>query len=68
MIANGSDRGRTGDHTSRLTTLTKQPIFDEVYKELFVELGHDPRYQAANTGVANLFPLVVKTHRELFHP
>jgi hypothetical protein len=43
-----------------LKDLTKTPEFDEAYNNLFPELGHDPRYQAARGVVGDMLPLAVK--------
>jgi hypothetical protein len=50
-----------GISPATLREITKTPEFDEAYNLLFAELGHDPRYRAAQAGVSDMLPLAV-TH------
>ena len=43
----------------QLRDLTKTEEFDEAYNRLFAELGHDPRYKAAQGALADMLPLAV---------
>ena len=42
---------------SQLRDLTKTAEFDAAYNQLFAELGHDPRFRAAQGAVADMLPL-----------
>jgi hypothetical protein len=54
-----------GITVSQLKTLTNSEQFERVYNELFADLGHDPRYRAAQAQVSDLLPLAVKSHRDI---
>lgn len=50
---------------AQLRDLTKSAEFDEAYNQLFAELGHDPRFRAAQAAVSDLLPLSIQTLKEL---
>jgi len=49
----------------QLRDLTKTEEFDEAYNRLFAELGHDPRYKAAQGALADMLPLAVSKLKDL---
>ena len=54
-----------GVSTSKLRDLTKSDLFDELYNKMFVELGHDPRYLAAQAELSNLLPVALMELKRL---
>jgi hypothetical protein len=49
----------------QLRDLTKTEEFDAAYGMLFAELGHDPRFRAAQAAVGDLLPLAVRELKAL---
>lgn len=49
----------------QLRDLSKTEEFDEAYNRLFAELGHDPRYKAAQGALADMLPLALGQLRDL---
>ena len=49
----------------QLRDLSKTEEFDEAYNRLFAELGHDPRYKAAQGALADMLPLALSELRGL---
>lgn len=49
----------------QLRDLTKTEEFDTAYNDLFVELGKDPRYKAAQAALADMVPLAVHELKSL---
>jgi hypothetical protein len=43
----------------QLKEVTKTEEFDEAYNQLFADLGHDPRYRAAQGALADMLPLAL---------
>jgi uncharacterized protein YerC len=54
-----------GISVSSLKDLTKTAEFDEAYSALYVELGHDPRFQAAQSAIGNMLPVAVTQLKSL---
>lgn len=54
-----------GLSTSKLRDLTKSPEFDSAYNKLFAELGHDPRYKAAQGHISDMLPVAVRELKNL---
>ena len=54
-----------GISTSKLRDLTKSDLFDELYNKMFGELGHDPRYLAAQAELSNLLPVALRELKRL---
>ena len=54
-----------GLSAAQLRDLTKSAEFDEAYNQLFAELGHDPRFRAAQAAVSDLLPLSIQTMKDL---
>lgn len=53
----------------QLRDLTKSPEFDKAYNDMMVEIGHDPRYKAAQATIADmLFPAVTELKNLLTSP
>jgi hypothetical protein len=50
---------------SQLRDLTKTREFDEAYERLFAELGHDPRYRAAQAKISDMLPLAIEKLADL---
>ena len=50
---------------NQLRDLTKTEEFDAAYTMLFAELGHDPRFRAAQAAVGDLLPLAVRELKAL---
>jgi hypothetical protein len=50
---------------AQLKDLTKTPEFDTAYNMLFAEIGHDPRYRAAQGQIADMLPLAVRELKSL---
>lgn len=44
----------------QLSDLVKTPEFDAAYNALFADIGHDPRYKAAQTAMADLLPIALR--------
>lgn len=51
--------------TAQLKDLTKTKEFDEAYNQLFAELGHDPRYRAAQGALSDMLPLAVNELKQI---
>ncbi len=49
----------------QLRDVTKSPEFDEAYNQLFGELGHDPRFRAAQGALADMLPLAIRELKKL---
>jgi hypothetical protein len=49
----------------QLKDISKSPEFDEAWNRLFSELGHDPRYKAAQGALADMLPLAITELRTL---
>lgn len=49
----------------RLKELTKTPEFNAAYNALFPELGHDPRYKAAQGALSDMLPEAISRLRTL---
>lgn len=49
----------------QLRDLTKTEEFDVAYNDLFVELGKDPRYRAAQGALADMLPLAMSQLKSL---
>ena len=49
----------------QLRDLTKSEEFDALYNDLFVELGKDPRYKAAQGALADMLPLAMMELKSL---
>ena len=54
-----------GLSASQLRDLTKTREFDEAYERLFAELGHDPRYRAAQAKISDMLPLAIEKLADL---
>lgn len=54
-----------GISVHQLKELVKTPLFDEVYNAMFAELGHDPRYKAAQGALTNMLPAAMRTLQDL---
>jgi hypothetical protein len=50
---------------AQLRDLTKTQAFDRAYNQLFAELGHDPRYRAAQGALGDMLPLAIRELRAL---
>jgi hypothetical protein len=50
---------------AQLRDLTKTDEFDAAYTTLFAELGHDPRFRAAQAAVGDLLPLAIRELKTL---
>jgi hypothetical protein len=48
-----------------LRDLTKTREFDEAYSLFFAEIGHDPRFRAAQGAISDMMPLAVRRLKEL---
>jgi hypothetical protein len=54
-----------GLHVSSLKRLTLDPVFQEVYDEHLMQLGHHPRLQALNAQLPDLLPKSYKAMEDL---
>jgi hypothetical protein len=54
-----------GLSTAQLKDLTKTKEVDEAYNQLFAELGHDPRYKAAQGALSDMLPLAVNELKQI---
>lgn len=54
-----------GISPQELKTLTKREEFQVAYNNLFADLGHDPRFQAAKGAIADMLPHAVVTLQDL---
>ncbi len=54
-----------GLSASQLRDLTKTREFDEAYERLFAELGHDPKYRAAQAKISDMLPLAIEKLADL---
>ena len=54
-----------GLSASQLRDITKSKEFDEAYERLFAELGHDPRYRAAQAKISDMLPLAIEKLADL---
>jgi predicted transcriptional regulator len=52
---------------ARLKDLTKKPEFDAAYNQLFAELGHDPRFRAAQGALADMLPAAIRQLKALLN-
>jgi hypothetical protein len=50
---------------TQLRDLTKSPEFNEAYCALFAELGHDPRFRAAQASLSDLLPVAILQLRKI---
>ena len=50
---------------ARLKDITKKPEFDAAYNQLHAELGHDPRFRAAQGAMADMLPLAIRQLKSL---
>lgn len=49
-----------GVSVSTLKDITQTPEFDEAYNSLFADIGHDPRYRAAQAAMNDMLPLAIR--------
>ena len=48
-----------------LKDLSKSPEFDNAYNALFAEIGHDPRFRAAQAALSDMLPIANKRLKDL---